>query len=84
MGQKILTECDFPQKDHLLETLRNILEITMESFTEHHPSFDVRLWFQLCQKTTNIYNKRTRQENAFTAYILKANDLVLYMVKSQC
>uniref|UniRef100_A0AC34FBX4 Dynein heavy chain n=1 Tax=Panagrolaimus sp. ES5 TaxID=591445 RepID=A0AC34FBX4_9BILA len=58
MGQKILSECIFSKKEHLLETLQNIFETTMELFTDHHPSFDIRLWFQLCQKTTNIYNKR--------------------------
>uniref|UniRef100_A0AC35FA47 Uncharacterized protein n=1 Tax=Panagrolaimus sp. PS1159 TaxID=55785 RepID=A0AC35FA47_9BILA len=59
MGQKILSECIFAKKEHLLETLQNIFETTMELFTDHHPSFDIRLWFQLCQKTTNIYNTRT-------------------------
>ena len=59
MAQKILSECEFGNKEHLLDTLRTILETTIDVFNEHHPAFDVRLWFQLCQKTTNIYNTQT-------------------------
>lgn len=60
MGEKVLLECEYPDKKQLLDVLQQIFEAAESPkksenyFATRYPAS--KLWFQLCQQTTNRYN----------------------------
>uniref|UniRef100_A0A7E4UZB5 DHC_N2 domain-containing protein n=1 Tax=Panagrellus redivivus TaxID=6233 RepID=A0A7E4UZB5_PANRE len=63
IGEKILSDCSYSDKKHLLETLKTVFDLTVDLPRNHSLLPTVKLWYYLCQKTMLMYNNKSTSLN---------------------